>query len=343
MKIGNLEVYGIIYKITNLINGKVYIGQTTRDGGFNDRYNCSGVGIERVYKYYKREEKITDRHSHLNNHLIKSIEKYGLESFEVNEIFDFAFSQEELNIKEIVYIKYYDCIKNGYNTLEGGQITPYHNGESTWNSKYNNEQIYQVKKMLSENKSFEDIKEYTGVSMKTIENIYFGKSWNKIGIQYNKKIDELREAKKNAKYFDCNLNKDYLYSCHINNMSLKDILMDIGYFNNCSVKKIKTGLKIGNIRGDDVRKRIQETLDIFKAKDEGKEILICEKCGREFIKTRYDKYGCLCYDCKREHRIETGEIKFCEVCGKEFVVNSKNKSKKYCTKCAKSKEIKRKR
>ena len=29
MIINNLEVYGIIYKVTNSVNGKVYIGQTT--------------------------------------------------------------------------------------------------------------------------------------------------------------------------------------------------------------------------------------------------------------------------------------------------------------------------
>ena len=28
MKIGNLKIYGIIYKIQNKINNKVYIGQT---------------------------------------------------------------------------------------------------------------------------------------------------------------------------------------------------------------------------------------------------------------------------------------------------------------------------
>ena len=30
MKIGNLEVYGIIYKIKNLTNGKCYVGATTQ-------------------------------------------------------------------------------------------------------------------------------------------------------------------------------------------------------------------------------------------------------------------------------------------------------------------------
>lgn len=32
----NLEKYGIIYKIANIINGKIYIGKTTRD--LNDRF-----------------------------------------------------------------------------------------------------------------------------------------------------------------------------------------------------------------------------------------------------------------------------------------------------------------
>ena len=36
-----LEVYGIIYKIENTINHKVYIGQTTCKMGFRDRYRGS--------------------------------------------------------------------------------------------------------------------------------------------------------------------------------------------------------------------------------------------------------------------------------------------------------------
>jgi len=97
MKIGNLEVYGIIYKITNIINDKVYIGQTTRENGFDGRYYCKGKGIERVYKYHKNSK---ERFDDYNEHLLNSIEKYGFNSFEVNEIFDIAFSKEELNIKE---------------------------------------------------------------------------------------------------------------------------------------------------------------------------------------------------------------------------------------------------
>ena len=49
-----MKIYGIIYKIENLVNGKVYIGQTTRK--FNERYY--GHGIEAVY--IDKDTKIRD-------------------------------------------------------------------------------------------------------------------------------------------------------------------------------------------------------------------------------------------------------------------------------------------
>ena len=124
MKIGNIEVYGVIYKITNIINGKCYIGQTVN--GFNRRYWCQGIGIEKVYNYYKYE-KTCNRY--VNEHLFNSIEKYGFDAFEVIEIFDIAFSKKELNIKENCYIKLYNSNKKeyGYNITEGGE------GMKGWN------------------------------------------------------------------------------------------------------------------------------------------------------------------------------------------------------------------
>ena len=101
MKINNIEVYGIIYKITNLINGKVYIGQTVQK--FNRRYRHGIISTH-------------------NKHLKRAIEKYGIENFEVIENFDIAFSKEELNIKEIVYIDLFKSTNPlfGYNLKSGG-------------------------------------------------------------------------------------------------------------------------------------------------------------------------------------------------------------------------------
>lgn len=116
MKIGNIECYGVIYKITNIINNKCYIGQTVY--GFKKRYKTNGEGIERVYKYHKNRK--TNNHTY-NEYLLNSIEKYGFKAFEVIEVFDVAFSKEELNIKEIYYIDLFNCFKNGYNSTKGGE------------------------------------------------------------------------------------------------------------------------------------------------------------------------------------------------------------------------------
>ena len=109
-----MNIYGTIYKIENLVNGKVYIGQTTV--GFDRRYgNISKrmSPIEKVYHYHINK-------NYCNKHLLSSIEKYGFENFKVYKIIDVAFSKQELDIKEQVYINLYNSIKNGYNIKEGG-------------------------------------------------------------------------------------------------------------------------------------------------------------------------------------------------------------------------------
>ena len=111
----NKERYGVIYKIENTVNGKCYIGQTVNS--FNKRYWPSGEGIERVYKYHKY---CKEYNGYYNAHLLRSIEKYGFDSFIVDEEFDIAYSKEKLNDLEKKYIKKFDCIDNGYNNTEGG-------------------------------------------------------------------------------------------------------------------------------------------------------------------------------------------------------------------------------
>ena len=128
-KIGNLEVYGVIYKITNKVNGKCYIGQTVQ--GFNRRYHGNGTnknmnGIERVFYYHGLNKNGKKTY---NVHLYNSIKKYGFDAFEVNKEFDIAFSQTELDIKEDLWIKYYDCTNKGYNIKTGGNGGSHYNKE----------------------------------------------------------------------------------------------------------------------------------------------------------------------------------------------------------------------
>ena len=117
MKINELEVYGIIYKVTNKVNNKVYIGQTVHS--FNDRYPMKGTGAERIYKYHKyyNDRKEQYENKGINKHLLSSFEKYGIDSFEVDEEFDIAYSKEELDYKENYYIQVFqsNIPKYGYN------------------------------------------------------------------------------------------------------------------------------------------------------------------------------------------------------------------------------------
>lgn len=111
------DTYGVIYKVQNIVNNKIYIGKTKNSDGFNGRYRSCGIGIERIYNFSKIKGNI------YNNHLIRSIEKYGFDSFVVDEIFDTAKSEEELNEKERYWVDFYksnDC-KFGYNKTTGGE------------------------------------------------------------------------------------------------------------------------------------------------------------------------------------------------------------------------------
>ena len=118
IKNSNLKIYGIIYLIKNKVNGKCYIGQTQEKNGFDSRYSYSGEGIERVYNHHRY---LKEHNKSYNKHLLGSIEKYGFEAFEINKCLDYAFSLEELNVKEKVYIQLYDSFENGYNETLGGE------------------------------------------------------------------------------------------------------------------------------------------------------------------------------------------------------------------------------
>ena len=130
MIVDGKEYYGVIYKIENIITHEIYIGQTSNPKGFDGRYSFSGKDIERVYAYLKGNKDRNERH---NQHLRRSIEKYGFDAFIVDKIFDVASTREELNEKETYYIEKFDSFKNGYNQTYGGDNFP--RGEYCKNSK----------------------------------------------------------------------------------------------------------------------------------------------------------------------------------------------------------------
>lgn len=91
----------VIYKATNKINGKVYIGQTVRP----------------------LEIRMAEHARHNQTPFDRAIQKYSLDNFDVIVI-DRANSVDELNLKEIFWIEFYNALgTNGYNACEGGNNT----------------------------------------------------------------------------------------------------------------------------------------------------------------------------------------------------------------------------
>ena len=98
---------GYIYKITNNINGKVYIGKTTKT-------------VEERWKGHLKKK------NYKKNKFYNALNKYGIDNFTIEEIEE--CDDDLLNEQEIYWINFYNSYENGYNSTGGGdggiKITP---------------------------------------------------------------------------------------------------------------------------------------------------------------------------------------------------------------------------
>ena len=104
-----------IYIIKNNINSKVYIGKT--------QYSIEQRFKEHCNDYLKRGEE--------KRPLYDAMKKYGIENFYI-ELIEDNISDQEINEKEIFYIKKYNSYvgfkdSNGYNATLGGDGRKYKN------------------------------------------------------------------------------------------------------------------------------------------------------------------------------------------------------------------------
>lgn len=123
-----------IYKITNLINNKSYIGKSSN--------------IEKRWEYHKK--RYNDIREH-NKSLYKAFRKYGLNNFlfEIIELMDNNYEKIG-NEREKYWIKYYNSYgSTGYNETEGGDggITVI-NPRKTYGKITDEEVIYLRKRYL---------------------------------------------------------------------------------------------------------------------------------------------------------------------------------------------------
>lgn len=96
-----------IYKICNILNDKIYIGQTSKD----------------IFIRFKQhiKDSINIKYIDRNNRFYNSIRKYGSNNFKIDKI-DCCNSKIEADELERKYIKFYNSNndKFGYNSTEGG-------------------------------------------------------------------------------------------------------------------------------------------------------------------------------------------------------------------------------
>lgn len=142
-----------IYKWTNLINGKIYIGQSK--------------DIETRYKKHIAASFYTKSNTY-NTAFHRAIRKYGVDNF----LFEVVCicNIEELDVLEKFYIKKYNSlVPNGYNMTTGGE-----NPRSCHN-RYSEDDIRNIIKELREtDDKAEEIAKRWGCSASLIKKIHLG-------------------------------------------------------------------------------------------------------------------------------------------------------------------------
>lgn len=105
-----------IYKITNLVNGKIYIGQT--------------INFRKRKASHRKILNNTEYKSYIKN----AFKKYGKENFKFDIIVQGNFNKELLNELETHYIHLYNSTnhKVGYNLTKGGQHSSNKNLKETY-------------------------------------------------------------------------------------------------------------------------------------------------------------------------------------------------------------------
>lgn len=153
-----------IYKWTNLINNKVYIGQSV---------NITARKAEHIK--LSRDENYT-------TNIAKALRKYGVENFNFEVVEECGV--EELNTKEKFWIEHYDSLnkEKGYNMLEVGEI-PSSIGSNNPMAIVNEEIVLEIRNKIYIQKrdSLSVFNEYSNlISFDTFRKIRDGATWKNV-------------------------------------------------------------------------------------------------------------------------------------------------------------------
>lgn len=189
---------GYIYKIQNLINNHVYIGQTVKS--YEKRFQQHKNNYDKPY------------FSQLT--LYKAFKKYGLENFSFEPIEE--IENEKLDEREKYWIDYYDSYKNGYNMTLGGRLVELYK----WD-------LNEIINLYNETKSARKVAEIIGCDHSTIDNLLNANNVSryKKGEQFNRivcleKDDNIYKFTSNREAAEWLIDNHYTKTNKINNVRM---------------------------------------------------------------------------------------------------------------------------
>lgn len=154
-----------IYKITNKINNKSYIG-------------CS-KNIEHRWIAHKSES-VLENNPQYNYSIHRAFRKYGIDNFDFSIIE--ILPENELFDREQYWIQYYNSYIMGYNETEGGDKGPSMPGQLNPNSKLTEEDVVFIRTSLLEGKMPSEIYPLFShkIARKGFDYVWRGESWKDI-------------------------------------------------------------------------------------------------------------------------------------------------------------------
>lgn len=192
-----------IYKIENIVNHKIYIGQT----------------INPLKRW--KEHKTSAKTNHDNCPIHQAIKKYGEENFS----FTILEWTENFNKREIELIKEYNCkVPNGYNISSGGENYIMYGEDNPKNTIKENIVNKIIEELKNNNLSDRAIAKKYNTTDKIIADINHGITHYRKEISYPIRIKKglqkiKREELNTIKYLLKNTNKSYKEIAKIFNLS----------------------------------------------------------------------------------------------------------------------------
>ena len=158
-----------IYKITNLITNRCYIGKTNNS--------------DRRWKDHQRLA-MFDGHKEYDKALYQSMRKYGIENFVfeiIEELEDYSQSGE----REKYWIAYYDSYNNGYNESlggDGGSLPGHCQGEANGRARLTEADVIQIRTMYGQGCARSDCYELfkDKIELGGFVRVWTGETWQHI-------------------------------------------------------------------------------------------------------------------------------------------------------------------